>query len=238
MRPRSSVGLRELDLHVDFGFVAVELLRLGQRDLRRRVGDLVDDLLHGVELELAGLGVEPRPQRLALVTLARGRLERVLHGADDDFRLDALFLRDGVDLLQQRIDCSHVYFSFRLPVDHCQLSPVCGCSWRAAADSEFHLQLPALDPRERHAVRPSAFFEQHRRRPRPRRSGPRTPTGRSTGSRRHDLRQPAREPPVVRFVPQRPIEPRRRHFERVVLRRAPPRRARLPRRRAARSGPG
>ena len=38
----------------------------------------------------------------------------------------------------------------------------------------------------------------------------------STGSRRHDLRQPAREPPVVRFAPQRPIQPRRRHLERVL----------------------
>jgi hypothetical protein len=37
------------------------------------------------------------------------------------------------------------------------------------------------------------------------------------GSERHQLRQPAREAPVVRFVPQRPIEPRRRHFQRVGL---------------------
>ena len=34
---------RELDFHVDFGFVAVELLRLGERDLGRRIGHLVDD---------------------------------------------------------------------------------------------------------------------------------------------------------------------------------------------------
>ena len=100
---------RELDLHVDFRFVAVELLRLAERDLRRRVGHLLDDLLDRVELELAGVGVEARAQRLALVTLARGRLERVLHGADDDFRLDALFFGDRVDLLQQRVDCGHIF---------------------------------------------------------------------------------------------------------------------------------
>ena len=90
---------RELDLHVDFRFLAVELLRFGQRDLVRRIGDFVDDPLHRAELDLPGLGVELRPQRLVLVALARGRLDGVLHGADDDFRLDALFLGDGVDLL-------------------------------------------------------------------------------------------------------------------------------------------
>jgi hypothetical protein len=65
----------------------------------RRIGDVLDDLLDRVQLELAGLGVEPGPERLALVTLACSRLERVLHGVDDDLRLDALFLGNGVDLL-------------------------------------------------------------------------------------------------------------------------------------------
>ena len=46
---------RELDLHVDFRFLAVELLRFGQRDLVRRVGHFLDDLLDRAELELAGL---------------------------------------------------------------------------------------------------------------------------------------------------------------------------------------
>jgi hypothetical protein len=49
------------------------------------------------------VGIEPRAQRFALVPFPRGRLERVLHGADDDLRLDTLLLRDGVDLLEQRI---------------------------------------------------------------------------------------------------------------------------------------
>ena len=43
--------------------------------------------------------IEARAQRLVLVALPRGGLDRVLHGADDDVRLDALFLGDGVDLL-------------------------------------------------------------------------------------------------------------------------------------------
>ena len=98
---------RKLDFHVDFRFVAVELLRLGQRNLRCRVRDLLDDLLYGIELELPAVGIEARAQRLALVALARGRFERVLHGADDDFRFDALLFRDGVDLLEQRVGRGH-----------------------------------------------------------------------------------------------------------------------------------
>ncbi len=107
---------RELDLHVDFGFVAVELLRFGQRDLRGLVGDFVDDPLDRIQLELPGFLVEPRAQRLALVALAGGRLQRVLDGADDDLRIDALFLGDGVDLLQQRIYSGHfLAISSQLP---------------------------------------------------------------------------------------------------------------------------
>ena len=94
---------RELDLHVDFRLVAVQLLRFSQRDLVRRVGHLVDDPLDRAQLDLAGLLIEARAQRLVLVPLAGGRLDRVLHGADDDVRLDALFLGDGVDLLEQRV---------------------------------------------------------------------------------------------------------------------------------------
>ena len=94
---------RELDLHVDFRFLAVELLRFLERDLRRRVGDLGHDFLDGEQFELTRVLVEPGAQRLALVSLPRRRLERVLHRTDDDLRLDALFLGDRVDLLEQRI---------------------------------------------------------------------------------------------------------------------------------------
>ena len=89
----------ELDLHVHFRLVPVELLRLGERDLIGRVRDFFDDALDGAELDLAGLGVEARAQRLVLVALARGRLDRVLHSADDDLRLDPFFFGDRVDLL-------------------------------------------------------------------------------------------------------------------------------------------
>ena len=58
-----------------------------------------DDALDGAQLDLSRVGVEPGAERLVLVALARGRLDGVLHRADDDLGLDALFLGDGVDLL-------------------------------------------------------------------------------------------------------------------------------------------
>ena len=93
---------RELDLHVDFRLVAVELLRFGERDLGGRVGDVLDDLLDGVQLDLPGLEVEPGAQVLVSCSACAPPPDRVLQRADDDVRLDALLLRDGVDLLQQR----------------------------------------------------------------------------------------------------------------------------------------
>ena len=92
---------RELDLHVELGFVAVQLLRLGERDLVRRIGHLVNDALDGAEIDLPGLVVEARAQRLVLVALAGRGLDGVLEGGDDHLRVDALFLGDGVDLLKQ-----------------------------------------------------------------------------------------------------------------------------------------
>ena len=113
--------LRELDFHPDFGFVAVELA--APRRARSRcagVGDLGDDLAHGVELDLAGLEVEARPQVLvALEHLARRREVRVLDRADDDGRVDALVLRDDVDHLLQfgvaisSFDSSELHFQPR-----------------------------------------------------------------------------------------------------------------------------
>src|SRR5204863_9324061 len=134
---------RELDLHVDFRFLAIELLRFGERDLVGRIGHFLDDALDGAELDLSGFRVELGAQRLVLVPLARGRLDGVLHGGNDDFRLDALFLGDGVDLLQQRI----LHVSYQLPVPSFQL--------------KFNIQAGALDPVERHPVRSSSFFEDH-----------------------------------------------------------------------------
>ncbi|HEU4938214.1 MAG TPA: hypothetical protein VFT39_17265 [Vicinamibacterales bacterium] len=98
----------KLDFHVDLGLVAVELLRFLQRNLRRWIGHLGDDLLDRVELELPALRVEPGAQRLALVSLPCGRFERVLHRIDDDVRFDAFLFRDGIDLLEQRIYRGHI----------------------------------------------------------------------------------------------------------------------------------
>ena len=92
--------LRELDFHVDFGFLAVEVLRLLQRDLRRRVLDFGDDVLDGEQVDLAGLLVEARLQVLVrLVVLARRRQHGVFDGSDDRVGLDALFLGEGLDRL-------------------------------------------------------------------------------------------------------------------------------------------
>ena len=63
--------LRELDLHVDLGLVAVHLLGVDERDLGGRVGHFVDDVLDREDLNLAGLGVHARAQVLGrLVGLA------------------------------------------------------------------------------------------------------------------------------------------------------------------------
>src|SRR4029450_13655796 len=198
------------DLHVDFRLVAVELMGLGQRNLSRRIGDVFDDLLDGVQLELAGLGVEPCPERLALVTLACGRLERVLHGVDDDFRFDALLLGDRVDLLQQRIDCSHVSESCQLSVSSYQSVRTSSDrletgNWLLATSSKFHHQLPALDPRQRNAVRLAPFLEEYRA---PLDSGDPARKRRLAVDRlyRHNLGQPAGEPAVVRLMAKRPVE--------------------------------
>ncbi len=96
--------LRELDFHVDFRFLAVEVLRLFQRNLRRRVLDFGDDVLDGEQVDLAGLLVEARLQVLVrLVVLARGRQHGVFDGSDDRVGLDALFLSEGLDRLHQRV---------------------------------------------------------------------------------------------------------------------------------------
>ena len=94
--------LRKLDLHAHFGFVAVELLRFGQRDLPRRARHLGDDQADGIELDLPGLEVEARTQIfVALEDLARRREVRIFDRADDDGRVNALVLRHDVDHLLQ-----------------------------------------------------------------------------------------------------------------------------------------
>jgi hypothetical protein len=69
--PEHVRALRELDLHVHFRFVPVEVLGFLQRDLRRVVGDLGHDVLDCEQIDLSRFGVEPRLQVLVgLVVLA------------------------------------------------------------------------------------------------------------------------------------------------------------------------
>ena len=110
--PAEHVGaLRELDLHVDFGFFAVELLRFLQRDLGRVVGHVGHDVLDGEQIDLAGFLIEPRLQVLVrLVVLARRRQDGVLDRGDDRVGLDAFFLGERLDRLHQRV--LHMFKNF------------------------------------------------------------------------------------------------------------------------------
>src|SRR6185436_7448233 len=110
--PQHFGGLRELHLVAELDAVgdlvavdrAVHLARFGERDLGGGRGDLFDDRLEGEEIDLAGLGVEPRFQVLArLVVLARRGGNRFLDRADDDVGLDPLLLGQRFDGLLQRI---------------------------------------------------------------------------------------------------------------------------------------
>ena len=77
--PEHVGALRELDLHVDFGFLAVELLRLVSEISVAGFVDVGDDVLDGEEVDLARLLVEARLQVLGrLVVLARRRQHGVL----------------------------------------------------------------------------------------------------------------------------------------------------------------
>ena len=147
----------------------------------------VDDLLDRIELELSRVGVEPRAQRFALELLARGRLERVLHGADDDLRLDALFLGDGVDLLEQRIVVvaicvveSQLAARASLVPTRCSRHrrPINRQQRSTSSESKFHRQPSALDSRDRHPMRLPALLEDHHPIARRRRAVPQTRTAR------------------------------------------------------------
>ena len=69
--PEHVGALRELDLHVDFSLVAVEILRFLERDLGRRIGDFLDDVLRGEQVDLARFLVEPRFQVLIGLVVLR-----------------------------------------------------------------------------------------------------------------------------------------------------------------------
>src|SRR2546428_262773 len=92
---------------------AIHLARFVDGNLGGRAGHLFDDGLQREQIHLSGLGVEPRLQVLArLVVLAGRRRDGLLDGADDGFRLDALFFREGLDRLLQRI--RHLEFHFQV----------------------------------------------------------------------------------------------------------------------------
>ena len=80
----------------------VLLLRLGERDLRRVVLDLVDDQQQPREPDFAGFRVDVGAH-FGLLTIARARrlLHRVLHRGEHDRAVDRFLARDGVDDLQE-----------------------------------------------------------------------------------------------------------------------------------------
>ena len=118
------------------------------------VRHLLDDCLQREQIDLAGLGVEPRLQVLAgLVVLARRGGDRFLDRADHDVRLDAFFLRERFDRLLQRIRHSH----FQVSAVGFQLR-----GFQLSVQLELHFQTCPRDRRERHAVRlPIVGLDQH-----------------------------------------------------------------------------
>ena len=103
--PAEDIGsFRKLDLHVDFGFVAVQLLCLLEGNLCGWIRHVRDDVLDGEEIDLPGFLVEARLQVfIRLVILARGRQNGVFDGRDDHVGLDTLFLGERFDRLHQRV---------------------------------------------------------------------------------------------------------------------------------------
>jgi hypothetical protein len=92
--------LRNQQLSARLG-VRIHLAGLLHRHLQVRVFDqfrALDDGLHRIRVDLAGLFIENRAQIfLGLVVLARGDHDRVFYRADHDLRINALFPADRVD---------------------------------------------------------------------------------------------------------------------------------------------
>ena len=155
---------------------------------RRRILDVLDDVLDGEQVDLAGLLVEARLQVLVrLVVLARRRQDGVFDGSDDRVGLDAFFLGQRLDRLHQRVLQVQNSTSNRPRVINAMRQAVhtsLGSSSRTAVSVD-----PAKPSLERLLV--------------------------VHGLADDDLREPAGEPPVVVRAAQRPIESRRRNLERV-----------------------
>ena len=76
--------------------------RLGERDLRRLQGHVLDHFQEPRQRDFAGLRVDLGLDLvLAAIAGLRRLLDRVLHGGDDDLAVDRLFARDRVGDLQE-----------------------------------------------------------------------------------------------------------------------------------------
>src|SRR5687768_3506347 len=82
--------------------------------------------------------------------------------------------------------------------------------------SEFDCQVAPFDLRERNAVRAASLFEHYDAVFDPRDAAGERRLAVERVSR-HQFRHPSLKPPVIGFVPQRTIEPRRRDLEGVLL---------------------
>ena len=80
----------------------VLLLRVGERDLRRLVLEVIDDEQEPGESDFSGLRIDLRADLgLLAVARSRGLLHRVFHRREHDRAVDRFFARDRVDDLQE-----------------------------------------------------------------------------------------------------------------------------------------
>ena len=110
----------------------------------------------------------------------------------------------------------HVERDRGLGIDGIQMEMVEAGSRELAAISKLHCQIPTLDVRKRYSMRPATFLEHHdailNRSDPPGKRG--LPIQRLT---RHEFCQAPPKPPVIRFMPQRSIEARRRNLQGVGM---------------------
>ena len=99
---------------------AAGLRRAGvlERDVGRRILDLLDHLQQPLQLDLAGLRVDLGADvGLRAVARARRLLDGVLHRGDDDHAIDRLLARDRVgDLQEFQAICTDGHWSVSVPV--------------------------------------------------------------------------------------------------------------------------
>ena len=93
----------ELDLrHVAQAQRRVELPRLVQADLQRRILYLFDDVLHRANVKIAGLAVDADLDIIALsVLLFAGAQKRILDRLQQDLTVNILFLLEDIQSFHQ-----------------------------------------------------------------------------------------------------------------------------------------